>query len=54
MSKRDFNKVAGNFIEMTLWLGCSPESLPHIFRIPFPKNTSGSLFLTKRQSQSGF
>ena len=29
------------FIEITLWDGCSPENLLHIFRAPFPKNTSG-------------
>ena len=25
--------------------GCSPVNLLHIFRTPFPKNTSGGLFL---------
>ena len=34
----DFNKR--NFIEITLWDGCSPVYLLHIFRTPFPKNTS--------------
>ena len=30
-----------NFIEITLWHGCSPVNLLHIFRTPFLKNTSG-------------
>ena len=34
-----------NFIETTLWQGCSPASLLHIFRKHFPKNTSGGLLL---------
>ena len=37
MPKRDFNKVAKH--------GCSPVNLLHIFRTPFPKNTSGQLLL---------
>ena len=45
MSKCDFNKVARNFIEIVLWHGCSPVNLLHIFRTPFPKNTSGGLLL---------
>ena len=32
MPKSDFNKVA-----MTLWHGCSPVNLLHIFRTPFTK-----------------
>ena len=40
MPKSDFNKV-----EMTLRHGCSPVNLLHIFRTPFPKNTSGWLLL---------
>ena len=28
------------FIELALWHGCSPVNLLHIFRTPFPKNTS--------------
>ena len=32
-----------NFIEIALWHGYSPVNLLHIFRIPFPKNTSGGL-----------
>ena len=43
MPKSDFNKVA----EIALWHGCSPVNLPHIFRTPFPKNTSGWLLLSR-------
>ena len=58
MPKYDFNKVATlklqisnnkvanfNFIEIALRHGCSPVNLLHIFRKPFPKNTSGRLLL---------
>ena len=45
MPKCDFNKVASNFIEIALRHGCSPVDLLHIFRAPFPKNTSGRLLL---------
>ena len=34
-----------NFIEIALRHGCSPVHLLHIFRTPFPKNTSGRLLL---------
>ena len=44
MPKCHFNNVA-NFIEMTLRHGCSPVNLLHLFRIPFPRNTSGWLLL---------
>ena len=30
-----------NFIEIILWHECSPVNLLHLFRTPFPKNTSG-------------
>ena len=33
------------FIEITLWHGCSPVNLLHIFRTPFLKNTSRWLLL---------
>ena len=33
------------FIEMTLRHGCSPVNLLHIFRTPFPTNTSAWLLL---------
>ena len=42
MPKCDFNKVA---LQITLRHGCSPVNLLHIFRTPFPKNTSGWLLL---------
>ena len=47
MPKCDFNKVAlqSNFIEITLRHGCSPVTLLHFIRTPFPKNTSGGLLL---------
>ena len=38
MLKCDFH-----FIEITFLHGCSPVNLPHIFRTPFPKNTSRGL-----------
>ena len=38
-------KLFGNFIEITLCHGCSPVNLVHIFRTPFPKNTSRGLFV---------
>ena len=41
----DFNKVASNFIEITLRHGSSPVNLLHIFGTSFPKNTSGWLIL---------
>ena len=34
-----------NFIEIALSHGCSPVNLLHIFRKPFPKNTSERLLL---------
>ena len=34
-----------NFTEIILRHGCSPVNLLHIFRTPFPKNTSRRLFL---------
>ena len=45
MPNYDFNKVAKQFIKITLRHGCSPVNLLHIFRTPFPKNTSGQLLL---------
>ena len=45
MPKCNFNKVASNFIEITLWHECSLENLLHIFRAPFPKNNTGRLLL---------
>ena len=34
-----------NFIEITLRHGCSPVNVLHIFRTPFPRNTSEWLLL---------
>ena len=39
-----------NFIEIVLRHGCSPENLLHIFRAPFPANTSGWLPLYQKQT----
>ena len=38
-------KLLCKFIEITLQHECSPVNLLHIFRTPFPKNTSGGLLL---------
>ena len=38
-------EVQSNFIEITLRHRCSVVNLQHIFRTPFPKNTSGWLLL---------
>ena len=47
-----------NFIEIALRDECFPVNLLHIFKTPFPKNTSGRLLLGKRfrrvQSLPGF
>ena len=40
--------MQSSFIEITLRHGCSPVNLLHIFRTPFPKNTSEELLLYKR------
>ena len=42
-------KLQSNFIEITLWHGCSPVNYLHIFRTPFLKNISGWLLLECRQ-----
>ena len=47
MPENDFDKVASNFIEITLRHGCSPVNLLQISRTPFPKNTSGRLLLLR-------
>ena len=39
-------KLLCNFIEITLWHGCSPVNLLHIFRAVFLKNISRRLLLT--------
>ena len=38
-------KLQSNFIEIAFRYWCSPVNLLHIFRTPFPKNTSGRLGL---------
>ena len=38
-------KLLCNFIEITLWHGCSLAYLLHISRTAFPKNNSGRLLL---------
>ena len=38
-------KLLCNFIEITHLHCCSPVNLLHIFRTPFPRNTSGRLLL---------
>ena len=38
-------KLQNNLIEITLWHGCSPVNLLHIFRTSFLKNNSGGLIL---------
>ena len=38
-------KLQSNFIEITLWHGCSPVNLLNLFRIPFSKNTDRGLLL---------
>ena len=38
------------FIEITLWHGCSPVNLLHIFRKHFSKNASGWLLLYTEQT----
>ena len=38
-------KLQSNFFEIALRHGCSPVNLQHIFKTPFPKNTSGRLLL---------
>ena len=48
MQKCDFNKVALQLTEIALLRRCSPVNLLHIFRISFPKKTSGRLLLSAR------
>ena len=38
-------KLQSNFMEIALRHGSSPVNWPHIFRTPFPRNTSGWLLL---------
>ena len=46
--KNTYAEVQSNFIEITLWHGCSPVNLLHIFRTPFLKNTCEWLLQTPR------
>ena len=41
-------KLRCNFIEITLWHGCSPVNFLDIFRTPFLKNTPGRQLLYDR------
>ena len=47
-------KLQSNFIEITLWHGCSPVNLLHILRTPFPKNTSGRLLLVIKTKEYSY
>ena len=38
-------KLLSNFIEIALRHGCSPVNLLHVFKTPFPRNTSEWLLL---------
>ena len=52
-----FWKYAANLQENTqipFQHGCSPAHLLHIFRAPFPKNTSGRMLLDKITTFHGF
>ena len=46
--------LQSNFNEITLWHGCSPVNLLHIFRRPFSKNTSGRLLRPQVSSKKAF
>ena len=45
-------KLQSSCFEITLWHGCSPVNLLHIFRTPFSKNTSGRLLLKQWQCKT--
>ena len=45
MPKCGFNRFALHFLEIPFRHGSSPVDLMHIFKTPFPKNTSGELLL---------
>ena len=47
-------KLQSNFIEIALRHGCSAVNLMHIFRIPFPKNTSACCFWLLSPEGLGF
>ena len=52
--KSDSNKLLCNFIELTLWHGCSPVNLLYIFRTTFTKNTSEWLLLHSLNAEMYF
>ena len=41
-------KLLCNFIDIAIRHGCSPIDLLHIFKTPFPRNTSGWLLLSSK------
>ena len=41
--------LQSDFFEITLRQGCSPVNLPHIFRTPFSKSTSGGLLRERKK-----
>ena len=43
-------KLRRNFIDIALLHGCSPVTLLHIFRTPFPRNTAGWLLSVSTKS----
>ena len=45
VAKQVSKKLQSNFIEIALRHRCSPVNLLHIFRTPFPSNTSPWLYL---------
>ena len=46
MPKGGSIKLQSKFMEITLWHGCSPINLLHIFIKGFPKNIYGGILLT--------
>ena len=46
LQRWSYKTFLSNFIKITLLHRCSPVNLLHIFRTPFPKNTSKGLLLT--------
>ena len=53
MPKRDFTKVAKQLYWNNTSTWCSPVNLLHIFRTPFPRDTSGWLLLNLVESNFG-
>ena len=47
-------KLIWNFIEVALQHEGSPVNFPHIFKKPFPRNTSGWLLLAQQSASVGF